>query len=47
MHTRPLEDNISFSLIEDISTKPSSRVTYDDLLREVDLLEMTTVPNMD
>jgi len=47
MHTRPLEDNISFSLIEDISTQPSSRVTYDDLLREVDLLEMTTVPNMD
>ena len=26
---------------------PSSSVTYDELLREVDLLEMTSIPNMD
>ena len=38
--------NISYSLIEPVR-KSSSDVTYDDLLREVDLLEMTSIPNMD
>ena len=38
--------NISYSLIEP-ERKSSSCVTYDELLREVDLLEMTSIPNMD
>ena len=45
----PLGDdrtNISFSLVEP-DRKSSPRVTYDELLREVDLLEMTSIPNMD
>jgi len=38
--------NISYSLTEPVR-KSSPDVTYDDLLREVDLLEMTSIPNMD
>ena len=38
--------NISYSLTEP-APKSSPDVTYDDLLREVDLLEMTSIPNMD
>ena len=48
MHSAPCNTdntNISFSLTE--PTRKSSDVTYDELLREVDLLEMTCVPNMD
>ena len=49
MNPIPLADdrtNISYSLLEPKRT-PSSSVTYDELLREVDLLEMTSIPNMD
>ena len=49
MHSIPDDTditNISYSLIEPVR-KSSPDVTYDDLLREVDLLEMTSIPNMD
>ena len=49
MHSMPDDTditNISYSLIEPVR-KSSPDVTYDDLLREVDLLEMTSIPNMD
>ena len=49
MHSIPNDTdktNISYSLIEP-TRKSSPDVTYDDLLREVDLLEMTSIPNMD
>ena len=48
MNPIPVNDdrsNISYSLIE--PKRESSCVTYDELLREVDLLEMTSIPNMD
>ena len=49
MHSMPDDTdktNISYSLTEPVR-KSSPDVTYDDLLREVDLLEMTSIPNMD
>jgi len=49
MHSTPDDTdktNISFSLIEP-PRKSSPDVTYDELLREVDLWEMTSIPNMD
>ena len=49
MHSIPDDTdktNISYSLSEPVR-KSSPDVTYDDLLREVDLLEMTSFPNMD
>ena len=49
MHSMPDDTdktNISYSLTEPVR-KSSPDVTYDDLLREVDLLEMPSIPNMD
>ena len=49
MHSMPDDTdktNISYSLTEPVR-KSSPDVTYDDLLREVDLLEMTSIHNMD
>ncbi len=40
------ETNISYSLVES-TAKKTEMVTYNELLREVDLLELTSEPNLD
>ena len=50
MHIAPQdgtdETNISYSLVESTAEK-TEMVTYNELLREVDLLELTSEPNLD